>query len=593
MIPALDRQTGVAALTLAVSAAVLLTAACPADAATARDPRFQPNLEATVRYLQNAQLENGGFAEPGTEPGSDFTAWVTLALAAAGINPLDQTTAKQHWAGGHSAYGYLAENAHNASLTTDFERELLVVDAAGTSPYDFGGVDLAGEILKRQIATGPNAGAFPHEAGDPRTPGVNDTIFAIIALSPIHEPAVEEAVARATQWLEAQQKCDGSWNWNYTPRTKACNREERRLLPGEERGEIDMTGAALEALNAVKHLDPKGQEQAFAYLGEAETPNGGFPEYLGESEPNVASTAWAVQAMWSAGANPEAWTTKSGLASDEPLGYMSSMQQPDGHIRYRASQELNGMWMTAYVTPAFTGNPLPIPAPAPEDLPSSPPEASAAGGDGGVSSTPGSGVIAGGGGNGAPLFSRPQPKSRGHRPGGGDQLDPSHRRASRDRKRNPGAARKRTAPKTTPDAARKKTTPTTGGAHRADTRRPHTAPGVSDVGTRGGGSGGGSGGGRSLPGSGRSLPGGGGRPLPGAVAGKPTREAGGTEVRGVLLGDPRTTGGEDQPEGAPGLRGAGAGHDRQQWLTGAICATIALLVFAGALIEHRRPQVTL
>ena len=51
------------------------------------------------------------------------------------------------------------------------------------------------------------------------------------------------------------------------------------------------------------------------------------------------------------------------------------MQQPDGHIRYEASEELNGMWMTAYVTPAFTGNSLPIPEVPYVPLPSTSPPA--------------------------------------------------------------------------------------------------------------------------------------------------------------------------------------------------------------------------
>ncbi len=563
MIGALDRQASVAALTIAACTAVLLGAVCPALAATARDPKFQANLDATVRYLQNVQLENGGFAEPGTQPGSDFTAWVTLALAAAGINPRDQTTAKQHWAGGHSAYGYLAENAHNASLTTDFERELLVVDAAGTSPRDFGGVDLTGEILRRQIRSGPNAGAFPHEASDPRTPGVNDTIFAILALSPIHEPAVEEAIARATGWVEAQQKCDGSWNWNYTPRTEPCNRAERRLLPGEAKGELDMTGAELEALNAVKHPDPEGQRQAFEYLREGETADGGFVESLTESEPNVASTAWVVQAMWSAEINPEAWLQHSGLATEEPLGYLASMQQEDGHIRYRANQEMNGMWMTAYVTPALTGNPLPIPADPYEPLPAQPPSEPATGGDGGVSTTTGSGVIAGGGGNGAPLFSRPQPNSKGHTPGGARQLGGSQNHDPANPRRNP-------------EPARKRSTPTIKGTDVAHTTHPHTTSSALDASTTE----------ARASGSHRGR----------AVAGKPAQAAQaaqGTEVKGVLIGDPKTTNSDDQLEGAPGLRSAGAGHDQEQWLTSAVCVTIALLILAGVLIEARRPQVTL
>ena len=40
---------------------------------------------------------------------------------------------------------------------------------------------------------------------------------------------------------------------------------------------------------------------------------------------------------------------------------MASLQQPDGHIRYMESRELNGVWMTSYATPAFAGQALPIP----------------------------------------------------------------------------------------------------------------------------------------------------------------------------------------------------------------------------------------
>jgi hypothetical protein len=538
---------------LSVMAVVLsIYTACPAQAATARDPKFQPNLERTVRYLQSAQRENGGFAEPGTEPGSDFTAWVALALAAAGINPRDQTTAKQHWVGGHSAYSYLAEHAHEASLTTDFERELLVVDAAGTSPYNFGGVDLAGAILGRQITSGSNAGAFPHEAGE-TTPGVNDTIFAILALSPIHEPAVEAAVARATQWLEAQQKCDGSWNWSYTPRMGSCNPKERRLLPEEARGEVDMTGAALEALNAVRHPDPGGQEKAFEYLREGETANGGFKEFLTENEPNVASTAWVVQAMWSAGINPESWLTRSGLATEEPLGYLASMQQEDGHIRYRASEEMNGMWMTAYVTPALTGNPLSIPEVLYVPLPLEPP-ASEASGNGGVSSQPGSGVIAGGGGDVALLFSRPQPNSKGQTPGGVRQLEDRHNRETKHR-RNPGPARKEPVPTATAasvDRAKKRT-------NQARKHNQASQKGTGRVTLTGAGIGGGG-------------------------------QSSGEDVKGVLIGASFDTALEP---GAPGLHGAGAGDDQTPWPAIGIGVAIALLVLLGSQLERRRPEVIL
>lgn len=536
----------------ALFAAVILAAGCPARAATARDSKFQPNLEATVRYLQNSQKENGGFSELGSEPGSDFTAWVALALAAAGINPRDQTTAKQHWVGGHSAYTYLAEHAHQASLTTDFERELLVVDAAGTSSHDFGGVDLVDEILGRQIATGGNTGAFPHEAGS-HTPGVNDTVFAILALSPVHEPAVEEALTRAVKWLEGQQKCDGSWNWSYEARAKPCNLQERQLLPGEEGGEVDMTGAALEALNVAKHPDPEGQERAFAYLREVENLDGGFPEFLAQGkekaeESNVASTAWAVQAMWSAGINPENWIPRG--ATNEPLGYLASLQQEDGHIRYKAGEELNGMWMTAYVTPAFTGNPLPIPEVPYDALPVLSPE-EPANGDGGVSTKSGGGVIVGGGGKGARLFSRPQSHSQGHTPGGVRLLGKKHAKESDTRKLNPGQARK--APTPTP-AIHNKPTLKVEKKHVRRGRRSSLRPGH-DKGD-------------------------------GAGAREPV-------VKGILLGNASNASYEKPLEpGAPGLRSAGAGSNETPWLAIGIAVAVLLSMLIGAQLERRRPEAT-
>jgi hypothetical protein len=528
----------------AMIAALLIYPAVAAQATTARDSKFQPNLEATVRYLQDVQQEDGGFAEPGRGEEPDFSAWVALALAAAGINPRDQTTAKQHWVAGHSAYSYLAEHAHEASLTTDFERELLVVDAAGASPRDFGGVDLAGEILKRQIATGSNAGAFAHEAGS-QTPGVNDTIFAILSLSPIHEPAVEEAVGSATQWLEAQQKCDGSWNWSYTPRTSTCKAKERQLLPGEATGEVDMTGAALEALNAVKHPDLEGQNKAFEYLREGEASNGGFAEFLTEDEPNVASTAWVVQAMWSAGINPETWATEHELANDEPLGYLASMQQEDGRIRYEASEEMNGMWMTAYATPAFTGNPLPIPEVTYEPLPLEPPS-SGESGNGGVSPQSGSGVISGGGGSLAALFSRPQPRSKGDTPGGVRQLAAQRKTQHH---RNPGIARKAPVP-----------TATIASTHHHKNKKPQRP----------------------------SHEGNGGVTIAGADAGG-TAQSSGRGVKGILIGAPT---GALEP-GAPGLHSAGAGASHTQWPAIAIAGVALLLAIGGWLLELRRPQVVL
>jgi len=349
-----------AALSLATG---ILLLACSAVAAVAAVARQQGSLDNMVRYLQNDQNPDGGFgSEPGAGSNNDVSAWVALALAAASINPRDQTPSNQHYIGGHSVYGYLTEQAGTLSSTTDFERELLVVDAAGTSPTDFGGVNLLEKILRRQLTQpGPNDGAFVHEAGLGE-PAMNDTIFAILALSPIHEPAVEAAMRAAAEWVEREQGCDRGWPSTAYRADGACPKGGGSL-PSEPRSEVDMTGAAIQALNAAgrQGAAKEVEQHAFEYLKTAQDPNGGFSEEPGNPEPNVASTAWVVQAMWSAGVNPETWVTHKGLVIEEPLGYMASMQQEDGHIRWEQSQEWNGVWMTAYVGTAMTGDTYPPP----------------------------------------------------------------------------------------------------------------------------------------------------------------------------------------------------------------------------------------
>ncbi len=85
---------------------VLLAAATPAAAGAAPDATNQARLDRTIRYLQEAQSPDGGFGgASGAESGQGFSAWVALALAAAGVNPQDQAKP-----GGVDAYGFLVRH---------------------------------------------------------------------------------------------------------------------------------------------------------------------------------------------------------------------------------------------------------------------------------------------------------------------------------------------------------------------------------------------------------------------------------------------------------------------------------------------------
>lgn len=550
-------RSGLAATVFAIVCVIANTAAAGA-------PQHQKSIDDIVRFLQEHQQESGGYADAGKKPTQSISAWVTLALAAAGINPQDQIRTVNGVACGHSAEEFLAEHfaesfreeaSHTEFGTTAFERELLVVDTSGTDPHAFAGHDLVGEILARQGIDG----------GIPYVPGgeeqVNDAVFGILALTPVKEAEAEAAARQATEWLLAKgPDADGGFNWR------------SNTMPSE----ADLTGAAIEALVAAGEKGTEAEAGALAFLRKSQRPDGGFPEYPAlEAESNVASTAWAVQGIWASGGDPETWLTGSGLTTEEPLDYLESMQQPDGHLRWRASNDLNGIWMTAYALPAFTGQVMPYPlvpraAPAGERLPScaevkAAPEAPTENEIGGGESKPDGGVGAGAGGNGAPDFSSPQPGSKGKTPRGArirhhKKGETAHDHAQSRRGENPHQAQGTE----TQEPQRES---------EADQEVERVRAGASPS-TREGEAGGDEGKG----------PGERGTPLPAAGAERAAGTTSGEEVSGIVIGSPEGQRGK-LAFGAPGLRSAARGGAEEPWVPLAIAAGAIVLLGLGARRE--------
>jgi prenyltransferase beta subunit len=515
----------VRALAATVLVLALLAASVAPVAADARDPANQARLDSTIRYLQEAQNLDGGFGgDAGKESTQGISAWVSLALAAGSVNPRCQARAGgadvYSFLEGHFQRGLEEEITWPAIPTTALERELMVVNAAGTDPHSFAGHDLVAEILARAR----DDGSFPYVPGGRGE--VNDAIFAIVSLAPVREPKAQAAIRPAADWLIAQQNDDGGWAWS---------------VKGSK-SEADLTGAAIQALRAAGRGDTVAEKAGLEYLRRIQATDGGFPEFAGEPESNVASTAWAVQGIWAAGQDPEAWLA----AGRQPLGFMASLQQPDGRLRWKATQDLNGVWMTAYAAPAFAGQTWPISSsPCIE-----PPPAPVRSGQG-EGTQSGKGVIAGGGSAGVPLFSRPKPRSKGKTPGGARivHAEPGARDHSRTR-RGENATQ---------------STATVSSEPRGESGRQPVA---------GGGAGAGPG----------NSDGSGGAPAP-----SPSRAPGeeeGREVSGTLVG--ASTGHGAGAFGAPGLHSAGADSGGASSAAAAIVAAALLCALVGSGIELRR-----
>jgi prenyltransferase beta subunit len=401
---------------LLVLGALAVAALLPgAAAATPPWTANQGQLDKTVTYMRGAQNADGGFGGSAGQPSDPlFSAWVVMALAAAGINPKDQ-----HVVGGTDAYTYVAAHAAALSDTTDFERALLVAIASGTSPRDFGSRDLIAAILTRRLPDG----SFTHGAGG-ATGGINDTAFAMLGLSATEEATKTDIISCAAAWLVGVQSADGGWSW----------------APGREESS-DMTAAVIQALRiaAPTAKRAEAQRRGWAYLRATQRDDGGFAQTPDDPESNTASTAWTLQAMWASAIDPTTWRRAGGT----PLDYLASMQQPDGSIMYMKGHSLNDLWMTAYAAPALAGYPLPVPS---------------------IARTTGKG------GKGAALYSRPQPDSTGNASGGVRQLSSSStatktRRRSGAKTTATGTAQSNgvAASGVTPIASDTKDTKTTGG----------------------------------------------------------------------------------------------------------------------------------
>lgn len=365
--------------------------------AVAPEPATQQRLDLTIRFLQNIQNADGGYGgREGASSDPLFSAWVALALAAAGINPRNQAKP-----GGEDVYAYLAKNTGKFSVTTDFERVLLVVNASSGDPRNFGGRDLVETILSRQSANG----SFRHGATGTYT-GINDTAFAILALKHVGGERVNAAISKAADWLWTTQKASGGWGWSSTSEESA-----------------DMTGAVLQAERAAGQSDPAAEAAAWEYLRSTQNPDGGFGYEIDDEFSNSASTAWATQALWAYGVRPDDWS----IDGRTPLGFLASMQRPDGSISWTAQSDTNYVWMTAYSAPAMAGVFWPFPpvpfvpkSDADVDLPSAqvpvPVDSNPIERGRGGTKSGGKGNTVVGGGAGAPLFSRPKAGSKGRTP---------------------------------------------------------------------------------------------------------------------------------------------------------------------------------
>ena len=296
----------------AASVTIHVSAQTPARTAT----------QAAITWLRTQQLADGSYSGFGGNTGATLD--TILAAAAANTDPISWTSTSSV-----SLVDYVRSNAaaYARTNTSSAGKLALGVAAANLDPRNFSGLDL---VISLTTYYSPTTGLYG---------GSNwDQAYAMLGLA----SAGESIPVTATQALVTRIETDGGWAFS----------------PGLG-SDTDSTGLVLQALIAGgQPITSTPVVSGLAFLKTRQATDGGFisdPLYGPQS--NTDSTAFAVQGIIAAGADPlgPAWT----ISGSNPISFMLSLQGPDGSLYYTASFSESRQLATQQGIPGLTGRPFP------------------------------------------------------------------------------------------------------------------------------------------------------------------------------------------------------------------------------------------
>jgi hypothetical protein len=261
--------------------------AVPVAAASFPYATSATEISSALDYLRSQQENSGRIDSFAT------SAWVAMAIAAAGEDPADWKVGTNP-----SLVDYLAGNAASASSANDYSRMLLAIAAAGEDPTDFGGRDFVALLEAEDNG---------NQIGDDTL--LNDDFWGVMGLIAAGEdPASSDTIQDGLAFILANQNEDGGWSWGV----------------GSD-SDVDDTAAAIMALiSAGENPASAAITDAIAYLATTQLDNGGFDSW---GSTNADTDSWGICALVAAGEDPAAWESGSG---NSPVDDLLSFQQVGG-----------------------------------------------------------------------------------------------------------------------------------------------------------------------------------------------------------------------------------------------------------------------
>ncbi len=255
-------------------------------------------------YIKSLQTASGAYGSDSLSQNMD----AVFAVRAAGFDPSKDKV------GGKGPAEFLAANVDQVTTPAIAAKAVLMAKALGLDPRSVGGVDLVAKA----------------EAGFDSATGVygEDAFSQSVAMIGLACSGIDVPVAASVALSDQQLADSGGWGFGGFP-------------------DPDTTAIAIQALLATgASASDEPVARALTFLKETQGLDGGWG--FDPSESNVSSTAYVVQALYAAGADPaSAEFTVSGVT---PIAYLLSQQLPDGSFK-----GFDPAYGTNQVLPALAG----------------------------------------------------------------------------------------------------------------------------------------------------------------------------------------------------------------------------------------------
>ncbi|MDY6833221.1 MAG: prenyltransferase/squalene oxidase repeat-containing protein [Chloroflexota bacterium] len=277
-----------------------------------------------LNYLRGEQTTSGDIG------GFAASAWVIMAIAAAGEDPNDWST---NPGTDPSIVDYLRDNVASATTLNDYARTALAIVSAQEDPSGFG--PSGSEIDFLSLIQSEHDGTQFGESDL-----LNDDFWPLMALIASGIGQDEAIVTSTVSFIKTNQNIDGGWSWG---------------VGGDS--DVDDTAAAIMALIAAGE-DQTSTEitDGLAYIKSMQMDNGGFDSW---GSTNADTDSWATMSIVMAGQDPTHTTWQSGTGNDA-LDDLVTFQQGDGSFHWQnGTPGMSVPKTTATAIQALLGKPWP------------------------------------------------------------------------------------------------------------------------------------------------------------------------------------------------------------------------------------------